>query len=129
MYNHANHTTYSCRYHVVFCPKFRRPVLTDGIDIRLKELLLEISKDYDVNIIEMEVMPDHVHLLMEINAWDSPLEIVKRLKRKSAGILKKEFPMLKSRLPSLWTRSSFIATVGSVSLETVKTYIMNQKRS
>lgn len=129
MYKSANHTTYSCKYHVVFCPKFRRPVLTDGVDVRLKEILNELAIKNEVNIIEMEVMPDHVHLLIEVFPGIAPLEIIKHFKRKSSGILKKEFPSLRTRIPNLWTRSCFIATVGSVSLEVVKNYIENQKRS
>lgn len=129
MYNSFNHTIYSCKYHVVFCPKFRRPVLTDGVDVRLKEILLKLAEEMDVKIIEMEVMPDHVHLLIELFPGIAPLDIIKSFKRKSSGILKKEFPFLKTRIPNLWTRSCFIATVGSVSLDTVKSYIVNQKRS
>ena len=58
---------YSCKYHVVFCPKYRRPVLVDGVDDRLKELIKESCDQLNVEIIEMEIMPDHVHLLMEID--------------------------------------------------------------
>ena len=58
---------YSCKYHVVFCPKYRRPVLVDGVDDRLKELIKESCDQLNVEIIEMEIMPDHVHLLMEVD--------------------------------------------------------------
>ena len=58
---------YSCKYHVVFCPKYRRPVLVDGVDDRLKELIKETCDQLNVEIIEMEIMPDHVHLLMEVD--------------------------------------------------------------
>ena len=58
---------YSCKYHVVFCPKYRRPVLVDGVDDRLKELIKESCDQLNVEIIEMKIMPDHVHLLMEVD--------------------------------------------------------------
>ena len=57
---------YSCKYHVVWCPKYRRKVLTDGVDIRLKELLLSYAANLNVDILEMEIMPDHVHIIIKI---------------------------------------------------------------
>lgn len=58
---------YSCQYHVIFCPKYRRKVLDNGIDIRLKELIEEKQSEYGYEVIEMEIMPDHVHLLLSVN--------------------------------------------------------------
>ena len=72
--------TYSCKYHVVFCPKYRRPVLVDGVDDRLKELIKESCDQLNVEIIEMEIMPDHVHLLMEIDPQYGIHKAVKRIK-------------------------------------------------
>ncbi|RLI42691.1 IS200/IS605 family transposase [Candidatus Bathyarchaeota archaeon] len=118
---------YSCQYHIIFCPKYRRKVLINGIDERLNELILEKQKDYGYEVIEMEVMPDHVHLLLDINPQYSPVKVVSKIKGYTAHVLRKEFPPLKSRLPCLWTRSKFVSTVGSVSLEVVKKYIEEQK--
>ncbi len=118
---------YSCKYHVVFCPKYRRKVLVDGIDTRLKEIFLETALGHQFEITDLEVMPDHVHILIDCNPRYGIMQCVKDLKRESASLLVKEFPHLKSRLPNIWTRSTFIGTVGSVSLETVKRYIKNQK--
>lgn len=126
-YRSAEHLVYSCQYHVIFCPKYRRPVLTDPIDGRLKEILLSVAEDYGFRLPSMEVMPDHVHLLVDCNPRFGIMECVKRLKGVSAHILREEFPQLKTRLPSLWTRSCFISSVGCVSLETVKQYIEEQK--
>lgn len=78
-------------------------------------------------VLEMEVMPDHVHLLLDVDPTIGINLIVSRIKGKTLNILNKEFPELKRRLPTLWTRSKFIATVGSVSLDVVKKYIENQK--
>ena len=61
-YHTSNHLVYSCKYHVVFCPKYRRKVLVDGIDTRLKEIFLETASRHDFLIPDLEVMPDHVHL-------------------------------------------------------------------
>ena len=75
----------------------------------------------------MEVMPDHVHLLIDCNPRYGIIQCVKDLKRESASLMTREFPEIRHRLPCMWTRSAFISTVGAVSLETVKQYIIDQK--
>lgn len=122
-----NNVVYSCKYHVVWTPKYRRSVLKDGVDIRLKELLLQIASQIQVEIIEMEIMPDHVHLLIEVDPQFGIHKAVKRFKGATSRYLRLEFPHLKSRLPTLWTNSYFVATVGGAPLEVVKQYIQNQK--
>lgn len=125
---HSDHSiVYSCQYHVVFCPKYRRAVLVDGIDARLKALILEKQQEYGYVVLEMEVMPDHAHLILDIDPRIGIADVVGKIKGYTAHVLRKEYPSLKSRLPSLWTRSKFISTVGAVSLEVVKRYIENQK--
>ena len=126
-YKSDDHMVYSCQYHVVFCPKYRRSVLTDGIDLRLKELIKEKETEYGYEILDMEVMPDHVHLLLDVNPKIGIVDIVNKIKRYTSHTLRIEFPSLKSRLPTLWTRSKFISSVGAVSLEVVKKYITEQK--
>lgn len=126
-YHTTEHLVFCCRYHVVFCPKYRRRVLTDGRDSRLKEILQETASRHQFTLLEMEVMPDHVHLLVDCNPRYGIMQCVKDLKRESASLMRREFPELKSRLPNLWTRSTFIASVGAVSLEVVKKYIEEQK--
>ena len=64
-YKSNNNIVYSCKYHVVFCPKYRRKVLNNGVDERLNELINNICQELHVDLIEMEVMPDHVHLLLK----------------------------------------------------------------
>ena len=126
-YHTTEHLVFCCRYHVIFCPKYRRRVLTDGRDSRLKEILQETASRHQFTLLEMEVMPDHVHLLVDCNQRYGIMQCVKDLKRESASLMRREFPELKSRLPNLWTRSTFIASVGAVSLEVVKKYIEEQK--
>lgn len=126
-YESNNTWTYLCKYHIIWCPKYRRKVLTNGVETRLKELLNNWQEELDYQIIEQEIMPDHVHLLIQTTPDVPILNLVKTLKGRTARILRKEFPQLKSRLPNLWTRNKFIATVGTVSLEVIKQYIENQK--
>jgi len=126
-YKRDHSIVYSCQYHVIFCPKYRRKVLVNGIDTRLKDLILEKRKDYGYDVLDMEVMPDHVHLLLDVDPRIGIVKIVGQIKKYTAHVLRKEFPGLKSRLPSLWTRDKFISSVGAVSLEVVKEYIESQK--
>ena len=126
-YRTTETTVYCCRYHIIFCPKYRRNVLTEPIAARFKEIVQSMQDANNFYVLEMEVMPDHVHLLLDVDPTIGINLIVSRIKGKTSHILNKEFPELKRRLPTLWTRSKFIATVGSVSLDVVKKYIENQK--
>ena len=118
---------YSYKYHIVFCPKYRRKVLVPPIDARLKEQVIEKQEEYSYRVIEMEIMPDHVHLLLDADPRTGIDTVVRKIKGSTAYTIRKEYPWMKSRLPSMWTRSRFIASVGSVSLDVVKQYIAGQK--
>jgi putative transposase len=122
-----NNVTYSCTYHVVWCPKYRRKVLVDGIDERLKHILRAVAEETMCDLIELEVMPDHVHVLVGVDPQFGIHSLVKLMKGRSSRLLRQEFPKLKSRLPTLWTNSYFVATVGGASLSVIKQYIENQK--
>lgn len=125
---HQDHSiVYSCQYHVIFCPKYRRKVLTGNIVNRMKELIREKQAEYGYEVLEMEIMPDHVHLLLDVDPRLGVVNIVGKIKGFTSHSLRSEFPPLKSRLPSLWTRGKFVSSVGSVSLEVVKRYIESQK--
>ena len=87
-----NNVVYSCRYHVVFCPKYRRRVLVDGVDERLKEIAREVAEELSFEIIEMEVMPDHVHMLLEVDPQLGIHKAVKRIKGRTSHDLREEFP-------------------------------------
>lgn len=118
---------YSCKYHVVWCPKYRRSVLAPPIDERLKRLIRDVCDETRSGLIEMEVMPDHVHLLVECDPQFGINRLVRSLKGRSSRVLRQEFPALKSRLPCLWTNSYFVSTVGGAPLAVIKQYIENQK--
>ena len=128
-YKSNNNVVYSCKYHVVWCPKYRRKVLTGAIEVRLKELLKEICASMSVDIIEMELMPDHVHMLIEVDPQFGVHRAIKRMKGTTSYVLRKEFPELKTKLPTLWTNSYFLSTVGGAPLEVIKQYIESQKTS
>lgn len=129
IYKSNNNIVYSCKYHVVWCPKYRRKVLTGGVDDRLKELLLSYAANISVDIMEMEIMPDHVHILMEVGPQFGIHKAVKSLKGYTSKVLRQEFPYLRTKMPTLWTNSYFVSTVGGAPQEVIKQYIENQKTS
>ena len=118
---------FSLKFHVVWCPKYRRPVLTPPVDGRLKALLTEIADEHGMTIHAIEVMPDHVHLFVEADPTLCVAEIVNRFKGRTSRLLREEFHSLRSRLPTLWSRSYFAASVGAVSEATIRRYIEAQK--
>lgn len=128
-YKSNNNIVYSCQYHVIWCPKYRRKVLVSGVDVRLKELLQHIADELGAEIIEMEVMPDHVQLIIDCDPSFGIYKIVKRMKGTSSRVLRDEFPWLKSRIPTLWTNSVCILTTGGATIDIIRKYIENQKNA
>lgn len=128
-YKSNNNVVYSCKYHVVWCPKYRRKVLTDDIEARFKELVQKVCSELNVDLLEMEVMPDHVHLLLEVDPQFGIHKAVKAIKGRTSRVLRSEFKSLTTRLPSLWTNSYFVSTVGGAPLAVIKQYIESQKTS
>ena len=118
---------FSLKYHLVWCPKYRRPVLEGAIERRLRVLLKSKAKELEMTIHALEIMPDYVRVFIESDTRWSVSEITNRLKGFTSHELREEFPSLKSRLPSLWSRSYYAATVGNVSAETIQRYIESQK--
>lgn len=123
----TRHTAYNINYHFVWCPKYRRAVLTGPVADRLVELLKELVPTLDGEVLELVVRPDHVHLFVGFPPTIAPYQIMHRLKGATAHQLRKEFPWLKSRLPSLWTHAYYVGTAGVVSSETIRKYIEAQE--
>ena len=115
------------KYHIVWCTKYRRKVLTDRIQDKLKELLEEVCVKNNFKIEALETMEDHIHIFIEASTKDSVHRIVSQLKGFSSFKLRDEFKELRTKLPCLWTRSYYVGSVGHASEETVKKYIENQK--
>lgn len=125
---HSNgNVVFKCSYHVVFCPKYKRDVLVDGVDERLKEIIEDLSSEIGFHIVSMEILPDHVHLILDVDPQFGIHKVVKRIKGRSSKILRDEFPRLRSRIPTLWTNSYFCTTTGGASLDVVKRYVEMQK--
>lgn len=126
-HKHNNNVTYSCKYHVVFCPKYRRKVLIDQVRDDLQSMILEICKARNAEIVALETMSDHVHLLVEIDPQYGIHKLIKEIKGKSSFVLRGKYPFLRSRIPTLWTNSYFVSTVGGAPLSVIKQYVENQK--
>jgi putative transposase len=126
-YTHKEGIVYLNQYHVIFCPKYRRKVLVDEIEKDLKKIFYEVAQEKNVEIKALEIMPDHVHMFISVDPRQPLHKLIKLFKGRSSRILRDKYPKLKSRLPSLWTRSYFSCTIGYISEETVKQYIENQK--
>ncbi len=125
-YKSSNNVVYSCKYHAIWTPKYRREVLTGAVSERLCGIIQEVCNENGAEILEMEIMPDHVHLLVEVDPQVGIHSLVKRIKGRSSRLLRKEFAVLRTRLPTLWSNSYFVSTVGGAPLEVIKQYIESQ---
>ena len=102
-------------------------MLVKGVDKRLKEIIHQIAQEFQAAVIELEIMPDHVHFLCEVDPQFGIHRVVRYLKERSSHLLRQEFSWLGSHLPSMWSNSYFVATVGGAPLAVIKKYIENQK--
>lgn len=123
--NHG--AVFSLKYHLVWCPKYRRPVLVGEIEKRLRVLLYEVAKQLNATIHTLEIMPDHVHLFVEADPTWCAASLVSRFKGRTSHDLRAEFPSLRSRLPTLWSRSYYVGSCGAVTDASIRRYIENQK--
>jgi putative transposase len=129
VYRSSNKTVFSAKYHLIWCPKYRRRVLVGPVETRLKEIVSQVVAEAGGEVIEVEVMPDHVHLLAEVPPTVPLSRLMQTLKGRSSRVLRQEFPHLRRRLPVLWSPSWFCSTVGGAPLEVVRRYVENQKRA
>ena len=119
---------FTLNYHLVWCPKYRSNVLTSEVRERSKDHLYEKAEAINVSIEALEIMPDHVHLFVSADPPEAPQRLANQFKGYSSRILRKEFAHLRSRMPALWSRSSYVGSVGHVSADAVKKYIAEQEK-
>ena len=118
---------YTLKYHLVWCPKYRLPVLVGTVARDLRVLLVEKAKELQVTIEALEILPDHVHLFVSSDPTEAPQRLANQFKGHTSGRLRAKYPHLRSRMPTLWSRSYYIGSVGQVSEATVKRYIAEQQ--
>jgi putative transposase len=126
-YKYSRNQVFLINYHLIWCPKRRKPVLIGEVSDRLKSILKEVAKERGVEIIALEIQPDHVHLFISAYPTLAVHKFVKAFKGRSSHHLRKEFPHL-LKIPSLWTHSYFVSTAGNISNETIRKYIEAQSR-
>lgn len=120
-----NKVIYLTQYHIIWCPKYRKNILIDSIKNRLQNIILDVCNELNAEIKALEIMPNHIHLFVSYTYKEPINKLIKKLKGVSSNILRKEFPQLK-KMPTLWSRSFFVASIGQVSEETIKKYIEEQ---
>jgi putative transposase len=125
-YCSTHKTVYSAKYRLTWCPRYRRRVLVGGVDTRLKAIIAEVAAEIGAEVIEVEVMPDHVHLLAEVPPTAPLSRFVGLLKGRSSRLLRMEFPRLR-RLPALRDPSWLVPTVGGAPLAAVRCYAEHQQ--
>ena len=120
----SSHSKYNLGVHIIFCPKYRRKVLIEGVEDELKIICQDVAKDLKISIESIEVMPDHVHIFLKHPPTLPIHYIVQQIKGKSSKLLRLKFEWLKKRIPTLWTRSYFAESVGIINEEKNKKYII-----
>lgn len=121
--------TYNANYHLVWCPKYRRPILVDMVARRLSELFREIGERWGIEVITHEIMPDHVHLFVSAPPKFSPAKLAQLFKGSTSYVLRLEFPELKKQIwkrGTLWSPGYYVGTAGNVSSATIQKYIDDQ---
>lgn len=126
-WTYSNTTVHNLGYHIIWCPKYRRKILIGAVEKRLKQLLKQKAKEINLEIKMLEILPDHVHLFVKTPPTASPHWVVQQLKGITSHNLRNEFKHLRSRLPTLWTRSYYVESVGHISEQTILRYIEEQK--
>jgi putative transposase len=121
------HVVHSCQYQVVWCPKYRRKVLIEGVETRLEKILREVVTEAEGEILDLVILPDQVRTLVQVDPQYGIVKLIRNMKGQSSRLLREEFAWLRSRLPTLWTNSYFVASVGGAEITAIEEYVKNQK--
>jgi putative transposase len=127
-YRKGSHTVYQCHYHFIFIPKYRKPVLRDAVAYRMRDLVREICKTLDIEILSGHVRPDHVHLLLSVPPGLAPSKVMNAIKGKTSARLLRAYRHLNKAFwgRHLWARGYFVATSGNVTDDVIAKYIADQ---
>jgi len=126
-YKHSRNKVYLINYHLVWCPKRRKKILIGDVKTRLEQIIKEVASEKGIDILALEIMPDHLHLFVSAYPTIAVHKLIRFFKGRSSWLLRQEFPHL-LKIPSLWTHSYFISTAGNVSSEAIKQYIEAQSK-
>ena len=126
-YKHSRNQVYLINYHLIWCPKRRRKVLVGEVKDRLKSIIYEVAQEKGIEILALEIQPDHLHLFISAYPAVAIHKLIKAFKGRSSHYMRREFPHL-LKLPSLWTHSYFVSTAENVSNKTIQKYIEAQSK-
>jgi len=127
-YRSGSHTIYQCHYHFLFIPKYRKPILRGEIGERAREIIREVCKANDIEILKGHIRPDHVHLLLSVPPSMSPSRVMNAIKGRTSNRLMRDFRTLNRQYwgRRLWARGYFVATSGNVTDDVLRRYIEEQ---
>ena len=128
---HGDHCVSMLGLHLVWCTKYRKPVLTGEVELTVRNMIGQAAKDNGWRCITVEIMPDHVHVFLQIQHTDAPVHVLRMLKSITAVAVFTSFPKLKGQKfwgSGLWSRGAYYGSGGQVSQETITAYIQNQKK-
>jgi putative transposase len=128
-YQSGTHSIYDIKYHIIWVTKYRYQILKGEVALRAREIIRQTCMSRDVTIVQGSVGKDHVHMLVSAPPTIAPAKIVQYIKGRSSRLLQEEFPHLQKRYwgQHMWGRGYFCTTVGTVTEETIRTYIENQR--
>jgi len=128
-YRTGSHTRFDIKYHFVWVTKYRKPILTGAVGIRLRDLVREICRTHEIEILQGCVSRDHVHVLLSCPPNLSPSKVMQYLKGKSSRKLMMEFKPIQKQYwgRHLWARGYFVASSGNVTDEVIMEYIQQQE--
>lgn len=127
-YKTDKQVVFACRYHVVWCVKYRRRILTDAVCDRLKELITRECREMGIDLSDIRISDDHVYLQLDMTPLLHIHKVVKALKARSSHVLREEFAEVRSRLPSLWTNAYFVSTCQEGLQEAAREFIVSQPK-
>ena len=126
-YQRDEHRVHLIVYHLIWCPKRRKPILVGKLKDRCQELVEAKCKEKGWDILTLAIQPEYIHIFVRVWPSDSAAEVIKELKGYTSFFLRQEFTSILSKLPSLWTRSYFSSTAGAVSTQTIQEYLDAQR--
>ena len=125
----GTHSVYDIKYHIIWVTKYRYQILKGEIALRTRELIRQTCMSRDVTIIQGSIGKDHVHILVSAPPTIAPAKLVQYIKGRSSRLIQEEFPHLQKKYwgQHMWGRGYFCSTIGTVTEETIRTYIENQR--
>ena len=127
-YRRSSHTVYAIHYHFVFTTKYRKPLLQGEVALQLRDLIREICRARDIEILAGHVRPDHVHLVVSVPPELAPSRVMQAIKGRTSHHMLMNWRRLRKECwgQHLWARGYFVCTTGNVSDEMIQEYVKNQ---